>query len=264
MKRKLGLFDSGIGGLTVLIKLIERYPQFDYFYLADTLNLPYGDKSKSQIRNFALDIKTWFHIQKIDALFIACNSTNSVATDIFQNFPHIPFFDLISAASEMISSDKIGVLATEATVRSLKYTEKILMRKPNAQVFEVSCPGLVQRIEGFPHNSMQTKVMLEKYLKPLLDKQVDEIILGCSHYPFLIPLMRELIPARIKITDPAVGLANRTDVFSEMPKEFKPKNLDFSNVEFFTTSDVDNFSEKIKNICKINKEINLISLRTKP
>tara|TARA_Y100001970_G_scaffold286901_1_gene410224 strand:- start:12218 stop:13021 length:804 start_codon:yes stop_codon:yes gene_type:complete len=260
---RIGLFDSGVGGFTVLKRLLSIRKSYDYIYLADTARLPYGSKKKSDIRKYAFEIVDWFNNKNIDALFIACNTTNSLALDVFQDYAKYPYFDLISEAAKLISTKRIGVLATEATVSSGAYTRELKKIDKSIFIYEKSCPGLVHRIESYSLDSIETKNLVSSYLEPLIKQNLSEIILGCSHYPLLIELLNKLVPPHIEFIDPAVGLAKKVENFDcfNSPRDINNEFLD--NLYFFTTGDIDDFSNKVKVWFDINKEIKLTNLRIK-
>ena len=138
MKLKIGIFDSGIGGFTILGNLIKTREDIEVFYLADTKRVPYGNKNIEQIRFIAKDICNWFKDKNLDALLIACNTTNACALDILENNLQIPCFDLINSVSKIVTKNCIGVLATPATIKSLYYKNIIESKKENINFFVTS------------------------------------------------------------------------------------------------------------------------------
>ena len=133
---RLGLFDSGVGGFTVLKKVIELCPINSFIYLADTARIPYGEKTKNEIMQIAEEISSWFSYQNIDAFLVACNTTNAIALDVLKNNLDVPIFDLIGSAASTIQESRVGVLATPSTVKTKAYTNAILEFKP--KTFAVS------------------------------------------------------------------------------------------------------------------------------
>ena len=147
MKLKIGIFDSGIGGFTILNSLLKTRNDVEVFYLADTKRIPFGNKSFKEIRLIAKEICTFFEGENLDALLIACNTSNACALDILENNLRIPCFDLINSVSEIVNSQTIGVLATQTTVRSSCYTKAISTKKKNMKIFQQECPEFVPEIE---------------------------------------------------------------------------------------------------------------------
>ena len=136
MKLKIGIFDSGIGGFTILKSLLKTRTDVEVFYLADTKRIPYGNKNFEEIRNIAKEICTFFEDKHLDALLIACNTTNACALDILLNNLRIPCFDLINSVSEVVNKQIIGVLATKTTVNSLYYKNTLGSKKENSKIFQ--------------------------------------------------------------------------------------------------------------------------------
>ena len=147
MKLKIGIFDSGIGGFTILGSLIKTREDIEVFYLADTKRVPYGNKNIGQIRYIAKEICNWFKDKNLDALLIACNTTNACALDILENNLQIPCFDLINSVSEIVTKKYIGVLATPATIKTSYYKKIIESKRENVKVFQQACPEFVPEIE---------------------------------------------------------------------------------------------------------------------
>ncbi len=246
MSYLFGLFDSGIGGLTVLKRVIERHGDVSCLYLADTARLPYGQKTPSEIRAIAAENVHWLVSQNVSAILVACNTTNSLAMDVVKKTSgEIPVFGLLNCAAEMISKKKVGVLATSATISSNAYKNHIEASKPGTIVYQQACPSFVPMIEAGLTDTESVRAMAIDYLKPLLEKRVQEIILGCSHYPFLHSLLLELIPKDVRLLDPAIKLSQFLDSYFEpfMPKDessFSPLRT-----EFYATSHPDNFAHKV-------------------
>ena len=262
MKLKLGIFDSGIGGFTILKSLLEHRCDVQVFYLADNKRNPYGGKKDEEIKEIAYEISNWFKDKDLDALLIACNTTNACALDILQENLKIPCFDLINSVSENITVDKVGILATTATIRSLSYKYCIEANNKNITVFQQACPEFVSEIEKVPVNHNRINSLSEIYLKPLLNEKIQAIILGCSHYPLIYKILRKRIPQEIMIIDPANSLINKFNNFFIQPQKKSHKDFCFKDIEFFATGEIDQFSLKVTNWLGINKKISLVNLQT--
>ena len=260
MKLRLGIFDSGIGGFSVLNSLLSTRTDVEVIYLADIARNPYGEKDNKEIRKIAIHISDWFKEKDIDALLIACNTTNACALDILQNTLKIPCFDLINSVSETITSNSIGILATTATVRSSFYKNIISEIRPNIKVFQQSCPEFVTEIEKISIDYKKINYLANLYLEPLLKKNISELILGCSHYPLIYQILREKISSDIEIIDPSIALTNNFNKHFNPTEKFDKSNK-YGNVEFFATGKIDKFSIKVTNWLKINKKITLVNLR---
>ena len=262
MKLKVGIFDSGIGGFTILKSLLKTRKNVDVFYLADTKRCPYGNKNFQEIRLIAKEICNFFENKNLDALLIACNTTNACALDILENDLEIPCFDLINSVSEIVNKQIIGILATQTTVRSSFYKKVISSKNGNLKIFQSECPEFVPEIEKEKLDFVKLNNLSDLYLKPLLDKNIEELILGCSHYPLIYDFLRKKINSNINIIDPSEALIKKFNESFAIPKTDRYESISLENVKFFVTSERDEFSNKVKFWLGINKEIRLVNLRS--
>ena len=168
MKLKVGIFDSGIGGFTILNSLLKTRTDVEVFYLADTKRIPFGNKNFKEIRLIAKEICTFFEDKNLDALLIACNTTNACALDILENNLRVPCFDLINSVAEIVDKQLIGVLATQTTVKSSYYKNAISSKKENTIIFEQECPEFVSEIEKEKINHNRINYLSDLYLSCLL------------------------------------------------------------------------------------------------
>ncbi len=260
---RLGLFDSGVGGISVLKKVIELCPNNEFLYLADTARLPYGVKTTNEIEKIAEEISFWFSNQNIDALLVACNTTNAIALDVIKKNSNVPVFDLIVSAASTINESRVGVLATPSTVKTKAYTNAILEFKPKTYVIEQPCPELVPMIEMDNINSDEITDVAIKYLQPLLEQRIHSLILGCSHYPLITPFFTRVLPSGVKLIDPAEALSLKLKLFidSKTSNFLKRKNLVDS--KFYVTSNPRKFSIKAKHWLNVFPEVKLVSLQKK-
>ncbi|MGZ5279028.1 MAG: glutamate racemase [Pseudobdellovibrionaceae bacterium] len=182
---KIGVFDSGVGGLTVLKELAAHFPNEEFLYLGDTARLPYGTKSPETIRQYSEQILNFLTARKVDALIIACNTASSQVPE--KEWLSLPVFNVIEPGAEfaVASSENkhIGVLGTRALVASGAYQKEILKLSPDAQVFAQSCPLFVPLAEEGWLEDPITNLIAYRYLHPLLESKIDTLILGCTHYP---------------------------------------------------------------------------------
>ena len=262
MKLKIGIFDSGIGGFTILNSLLKTRKDVEVLYLADTKRIPFGNKNYKEIRLIAKEICNFFEDKNLDALLIACNTTNACALDILMNNLRVPCFDLINSVSEVVNKQIVGVWATQATVKSSYYKNVISSKKENLKVIQQECPELVSEIEKEKLNFDKLNHLSDLYLRPLINNKIEELILGCSHYPLIYEFLRKKIDPNIKIIDPSLALIKKFNKSFVIPKTDRYESLSFDNVEFFVTSEKDLFSKKVKFWLEINKEIRLINLRS--
>ena len=260
MKLKVGIFDSGIGGFTILNSLLKTRTDVEVFYLADTKRIPFGNKNFKEIRLIAKEICTFFEDKNLDALLIACNTTNACALDILENNLRVPCFDLINSVSDIVDKQIIGVWATQATVRSSYYKNAITSKKENLKIFQQECPEFVSEIEKEKIDYNRINYLSDLYLRPLINKNIEELILGCSHYPLIYDFLREKIGSKIKIIDPSKALIKKFNKCYPILETNSYESLSYDNIKFFVTAENDLFSKKVKIWFEINKEISLVNL----
>lgn len=211
---KIGVFDSGLGGLTVVQAMTKVIKGSEIFYVADTKNAPYGEKTPEQILQFSLNITQYLIDRyKIDALIVACNTATSAAIKHLRAaYPSMIIIGTepgIKPAIEQTKTGKIGVLATPATLKGDKYQElaNALSSTKDVTLFEQACPGLVEKIERGETHSLETKILLENWLIPMKEHNVDTIVLGCTHYPLVSDVIEEIMQSNVNLinTGPAIA-----------------------------------------------------------
>jgi glutamate racemase len=207
----IGVFDSGIGGLTVVRALLETLPHHSIIYLGDTARTPYGSKSARTIIKYSLN-NTRFLLKKgADIIVIACNTASSYAYDAVKARYDIPVFEVIgpgaALAVRLSRRKRIGVIGTRATVASGVYEQRIKQYQPETFVIAAACPLLVPLVEEGWLNKPETRMLVRKYLQPLKNRQIDTLVLGCTHYPVLRPTIQRKIGLRVKLVDSAEAIA---------------------------------------------------------
>jgi glutamate racemase len=205
----VGLFDSGLGGLTVLRQVHKLYPHTPCLYLGDTARVPYGQRSTEEIRAIAAEVVRWLRLQGVGVLVMACNTSNALALDVAVAEAGVPVLGLIDSVAAELVSDHVGVLATPATAASGAYRRAIHASRPSAVVLEQGCPAFVPLIEAGDLAAPALREAALRYLEPLLGASVDTIVLGCTHYPLLRPLLAGLLPPDVQLVDPALAAAQR-------------------------------------------------------
>ena len=185
----IGVFDSGIGGLTVVRSLMEELPGYNMIYFGDTARTPYGSKSPETVVRYALENTDFLLKQGAKLIVMACNTASSVAAGRVAENYDIPIFEVVTPATEKAVKISrtliIGVIGTRATVKSGIYEQKIVALKPDAKVYSAACPLLVPLVEEGWIKKPETVMIIKKYLHPLKVRQIDTLILGCTHYPLL-------------------------------------------------------------------------------
>ena len=208
-QRKIGIFDSGVGGITVLREIYRQLPQESIIYFGDTARLPYGNRSAAEITQFMREIITWFEEQDVKMVVTACNTSDALALETIRREFSVPILGLIlpGARAAVKQGKRIGVMATPATAQSNAYRRAIQEVDPTCQVWQVGCPEFVPLIEQNRAQDPYTREVAEQYLHPLLLQQIDTLVYGCTHYPHLDRVLRSLLPSNVKLVDPAVHVA---------------------------------------------------------
>ena len=201
----LGLFDSGLGGLTVLRRLLSQRPGQPCLYVGDTARVPYGSRDRAEIRSIAAEVVGWLRQQGAEAVVMACNTTNALALDVAQSEAGVPVLGLIDSVARQVKQQRIGVLATDATAASGAYGRALQAQRHGLTIVEMGCPAFVPAVEAHQLDTPQLRQAAQRYLEPLLEARVEAIVLGCSHYPLLEPMLRELLPADVELIDPAAN-----------------------------------------------------------
>jgi glutamate racemase len=259
---KIGVFDSGLGGLTVVKALSQVIKGAELFYIADTKHAPYGEKTNAQILQYSLDITQYFIDRHyIDALIIACNTATSAAIETLrEKYPELIIIGTepgIKPAIEQTKTGKVGVLATPATLRGEKYQQLVstLAKQKNVTLFEQPCPGLVEQIERGEMKSAKTKEMLECWLAPMRKNNVDTIVLGCTHYPLVCEEIEEVMQRKLTLIHTGSAIAQRLLCLAQAIGHENKGTLHLS----FYTSDRLNV-QSVKNIFNFDKKIEKITL----
>jgi glutamate racemase len=201
----IGMFDSGVGGLTVLREFYRQLPLESVLYFGDTARLPYGNRSRQEILEFVREILTWMRAQKVKMAIMACNTSSALALETVRHEFDFPILGIIlpGAKAAIKKGKRIGVIATPATAASNAYRYAITEIDPNAKVWQVGCPEFVPLIEQNRLDDPYTKQVARLYLQILLEQNIDTLIYGCTHYRHLDSIIREIVPPTVKIVDPA-------------------------------------------------------------
>lgn len=201
----IGVFDSGLGGLTVLRELYRQLPQESILYFADTARLPYGTRSEEEIFQFCREILHWMTTQKVKMVIMACNTSSALALETVRSEFDIPILGVIlpGARAAVEAGKRIGVIATPATTNSNAYQQAIREVNPRAKVWQVSCPEFVPLIEQNRLNDPYVREVAQHYLAPLQEREIDTLVYGCTHYPYLASVFGDILPSTVTFVDPA-------------------------------------------------------------
>ena len=242
--RAIGVFDSGLGGLTAVSALRRLLPNEDIVYLADTKNVPYGDKSREELLKLAESDIDFLLSKEVKLILIACGTVSSTLTEEQMQKYGVHVVGVIApavdAAAEKSKNGKIGVIATAASIKSGAYKKKMLEKDGEREVFDVACPKLVLLIESGKTEGAEVKEALLEYLEPLKENGIDTLVLGCTHYPLLKKEVGAILPD--------AALIDVGEEAAEEVKEFLIKNDMLSenggDSEFFASGDCEDFREK--------------------
>lgn len=222
----IGIFDSGVGGMTVARAVELLLPRFPLLYLGDIARSPYGTKSDRTIVDYSIENTKFLLAKGAKIIVIACNSASSVATDRLREEFSVPIIEVITPAVEQAlrrtTSGRIGVIGTKATIRSNIYERKILAEKPDYRVVSTPCPLLVPLVEEGWTNKRETKMILRRYLHGLKEAQVDTLVLGCTHYPLLKHLIQPRIGRRVALIDSSLAAAEYLRRYLEEREDLAP------------------------------------------
>lgn len=243
----IGIFDSGIGGLTVVRRIHQVLPREDLVYLGDTARVPYGTKSPATVIRFACEDTRFLIQQNVKAVVVACNTVSAWALPTLQRQFSVPIFGVIvpgaEAAVRRTRTGRIGVIGTATTVRSQAYTRAILARCDRARVLARACPLLVPLVEEGWTNRAVTRSVLRTYLSPLLRRGIDTLVLGCTHYPLLKSAIRRVAGPGVALVDSAEScarfLAGRLDEAGLLRSVRRRKGV----IQPYVTDEVERFDE---------------------
>ncbi len=251
MKKPIGIFDSGVGGLTVFKAIRKAFPEEDLIYFGDTARVPYGPKSPSTIVEYSVQNARFLLQQGIKTLIVACNTSSSVAIPKLQELTKVPIIGVIDPGSEVAvrctQNGRIGVIGTEGTIRSNAYSKAIKHRLPEAEVFSTACPLFVSIVEeGWQDHPIAYDVVAQ-YLYPLLDKGIDTLVLGCTHYPLLSHVIKKYLGDTVKLVDSA-------DAITEYLTSLLPPEHDIvpGKDSFFVSDNEDKFATIASRILEHN------------
>lgn len=237
----IGIFDSGIGGLTVVKKVFEILPEYQILYFGDTARTPYGGRGEEVIKKYALEDAQILIKNKVKIIIVACNTVSAVAVDFLKEKFKLPIFEVVTPAVEkaikMTHNKRIGVIGTRATINSKIYP--ILIQKIASQIetFQNATPLLVPLVEEGWLKKSETKMIVKKYLYPLKLKQIDTLILACTHYPFLREIIQQKVGQRVKLVDPGEEVVLKVKEFLKQNPEIE-KTLVKNNQHQFLVSDL--------------------------
>lgn len=251
-KRPIGIFDSGLGGLTILKQLHQVLPHENLIYFGDTMNVPYGSKSKNTVTHFSLAIARFLQEQNAKLIVIACNTASALALPTLQRQLALPVLGVIEPGARQALQDskngRIAVLATEATVKSQAYPRALKRLNKQTRVFQQACPVLVPLIEEGWNHPAAAELIIEDYLKAIKSCQADTVILGCTHYPVIKKRIAKHLPQQVHLVDSAQVLAQEVKRFLTAHHQLKSSGK--GQLKIYASDDPRRFGQLAKYILK--------------
>jgi glutamate racemase len=237
----IGIFDSGVGGLSVLRAIHEQMPAENLIYLGDQGHVPYGARPMEEIQKFSEGITRFLLYQDAKIIVVACNTASAAALKTLrEKFPEVSFVGMepaVKPAAEATQTGKVGVLATPATFQGALYASVVERFGADVELLQHTCPGLVSQIEKGELDTQRTREILEDALQPMLKKNIDTIVLGCTHYPFVIPLIEQIVGENVRVIDPAPSVARQTQRLLEAENLLNRSGAS-GRVQYHTSGDV--------------------------
>lgn len=256
----IGVFDSGIGGLTIVREIFKYLPKYQIIYFGDTARLPYGTKGADFVRRYSAKITRWLLEKNAKIIIVACHTSSAWASEsLKKQFKKIPIFEMIvpaaKEAARKTKNKKIGIIGTPGTIKSSAYKKKLLALNPNLKIYLKSTPLFVPLVEEGWIEEKTTKEIAKKYLGPIKESGIDTLILACTHYPLLKKVIKKAVGKNVKIINPAESLAREFKAFLKGNPKIESKIKKGQNHQFFFSDEPYNFN-KISRLC-FNREIKI-------
>ncbi len=261
--RPIGVFDSGVGGISVLKHIHSLLPHEDLLYVADSKYAPYGSKTPAEITARCVEIADFLIAKNVKALVVACNTATAAAIDAMRAKYALPIIGMepaVKPAAEASKNGIIGVLATVGTLKSAQFAALLESYGRNVKVVTQACVGLVECIERGELTNKSTLKLIQQYCQPLLDEGADTIVLGCTHYPFVRPLIEHVVDTQVAIIDTGAAVAKHLQkrLFAlDLLAEAKQVNP-FSEIIFWTNSEVANPTQIINRLWGKSAQVNFL------
>ena len=248
--KSIGIFDSGLGGLTILRQVRRLMPNENLIYFGDTAHVPYGSKSKETVTEYSLNIARFLESKKVKLILVACNTASALALPTLKRHIKVPVLGVINPgarrASAATKNKNIAVLGTEATIKSKEYPKHIKRIDKNITVSQFACPLFVPLIEEGLMQDKITTLVIEKYLAPLKSLNADTVILGCTHYPVIKQNITDALGGKVQLVDSAEEIAKEAKALLERKKMLKTKGK--GKIEIYASDSPERFSKLAVNI----------------
>lgn len=253
----IGIYDSGVGGLSVLREMRGLLPAEDLIYVGDQAHVPYGLRDMQEIQQLTKGVTRFLLDQDCKLIVIACNTASAAGLNLMrEKYPQVPFVGMepaVKPAAEQTHSGKVGVLATPTTFSGQLYASVVERFAHDVQLFTSTSPGLVAQIEKGNLDTPKTRKILEQALLPMLQEGVDTLVMGCTHYPFVIPAIERITAGKARVIDPAPAVARQVQRVLGQQNLLKPA-MQPGTARFFTSGDPQRFSGLIRHLIGMEAE----------
>jgi glutamate racemase len=249
----IGVFDSGVGGLSVLREIHAMLPSQPLYFIADQAHVPYGKRSLAEIREFSFAITDFFASNGVQMIVVACNTASAAALkDLRKTYPQLTFVGMepaVKPATQTTHNGIVGVLATPATFQGKLYNTLVEKFAKDVKILTHTCPGLVEAIESGELSNQSTRLILRQALLPMIEKGVDTIVLGCTHFPFVVPTIRDIVGPNVSVIDPSPAIAKRVgSLLNEL--SLLKRSSENSDITYGTTGRPEKFKNTVRSLLK--------------
>lgn len=259
---RIGVLDSGVGGLTVWREIVRELPSWGTIYVADQAHIPYGPRPLEEVRRFTEGIVRFLLEQGAAVIVLACNTASAAALHYLRaTFPYVPFVGMepaVKPAVRKTRNGRVGVIATPATFQGELFASLLERFARNVHVIPQVCPGLVEAVEAGALDGPETEALVRSCLEPLLEAGVDELVLGCTHYPFLRPLLERIVGSGVEIIDPAPAVARQVRRVLEQ-RGVSPSGESSPRHVFYTTGDPERFALMVEQLVGVQGDVRALS-----
>lgn len=260
----IGVFDSGVGGLTVVKEILKQLPAESVIYFGDTAHVPYGHRSPEELLGFADSITRFLIAKGVKMIVVACNTSSSLSLNYLQRQFSLPIVGVIEpgiiTAAQQTKNKKIGVIATEATIKSGVHKRIFGQIDPEIKVFAQACPAFVPLVEAGKLDTPETRQKAAEYLAPIVLGEADTLILGCTHYPYLIPVLRDILGPDVDLIDPAEKTVKLAAKVLEEQQLLALAPVAANQYEFYVSGDPDQFYRSGRMFLQIINQVSHVNL----
>ena len=241
-KRAIGMLDSGVGGLTVAKQVMKTMPAEKIIYFGDTLHLPYGPKPKNEVSSYVDEIIKYFESRNVKTIILACNTATSMLLNELRKKIRLPLFGTIDGVANTVNkksvNKKVGIIGTQGTINSKAYQTALKNENSDFEIHAKACPEFVGLVENGKFDGIEVEKTIKKYLLPLKEKGIDSLILGCTHYPYLIPVIKKILGDNVNLINPAKTMAEKAKNILAVRGMISGKHeqpIEFNEHEFYVS-----------------------------